>query len=258
MMRGIICQFNATDGSSDTSSCLKAEGHFGEKKSVQEPKSDDTISKDMNLEKNRTERELSDLSASKRMRGRSPHSSRDPKNPKPRKTKGDSERTSTLEQGSRSKITSPNLRMLVQSKLEQYKDRNGKYNGLVRILADPGFLQLCYMLIKGNPGNMSKGVIKETLDGLTYEWFCKVAEEIKTGKFKFTPVRRVNIPKPGKKGLRPLGVGAPREKIVQKGIQLILETIYEDLFLDCSHGFRPNRSTHSALKPLYLRAHQFT
>lgn len=73
------------------------------------------------------------------------------------------------------------------------------------------------------------------------------------------------IPKPGKKGERPLGVGAPspspsgaREKIVQKGLQIILEAIYEPLFLDCSHGFRPERSTHSALKPLHLRAHQFT
>lgn len=61
------------------------------------------------------------------------------------------------------------------------------------------------------------------------------------------------IPKPGKKEGRPLGVGAPREKIVQKGIQIILETIYEPRFLDCSHGFRPNRSTHSALKLLHLK-----
>lgn len=65
------------------------------------------------------------------------------------------------------------------------------------------------------------------------------------------------IPKPGKKGEGPLGVGAPREKIVQKGLQIILEAIYENLFLDCSHGFRPNRSTHSALKPIYLKGHQF-
>ena len=169
-MRGIICQLNATDGCTDIGGCLKAEGHFGEKTGVQEPKSDETISKDkVGLERKDTERELSDLSASTSKRGRSPHSSRDPKNPNPRKTKGDSERTPTLERGSRSKISSPNLRMFVQSKLGQYKDRKGKYNGLVRILADVEYLQLCYMLIKGNPGNMSKGVIKETLDGLTYD-----------------------------------------------------------------------------------------
>lgn len=66
------------------------------------------------------------------------------------------------------------------------------------------------------------------------------------------------IPKPGKTELRPLRVGAPREKIIQKGIQVILETIYEPEFLDCSHGFRPYRSTHSALRPLYLKGHQHT
>lgn len=66
------------------------------------------------------------------------------------------------------------------------------------------------------------------------------------------------IPKPGKKEERPLGVGAPKEKIVQKGIQIILEAIYEPIFLDCSHGFRPERSTHSALKPLHLKTHHFT
>jgi RNA-directed DNA polymerase len=66
------------------------------------------------------------------------------------------------------------------------------------------------------------------------------------------------IPKPGNKGERPLGVGAPREKIVQKGLQIILEAIYEPLFLDNSHGFRPERSTHSALKPLHLKAHHYS
>ena len=158
-------------GSTDNISSLKAEDHSSEESNhnitqVQEPKTDKTISKQ---DKNDKYNELSDLSASTSKRGRSPHSSRDPKNPNPRKTKGDSERTPTLERGSRSKISSPNLRMFVQSKLGQYKDRKGKYNGLVRILADVEYLQLCYMLIKGNPGNMSKGVIKETLDGLTYD-----------------------------------------------------------------------------------------
>jgi hypothetical protein len=59
--------------------------------------------------------------------------------------------------------------MFVLSQLEKYKNTEGKYNGIVRILADPGFLQFCYMLIKGKPGNMSPGTTMETLDGLSYE-----------------------------------------------------------------------------------------
>ena len=170
MLRGTISYSNAANGCSDVSGCLKAEGHFGEKNGVQEPKSDGAKSKNrVHLDENRTERELSDLSASTCKRRRSPHSSRDPKNPKPRKTKGDSERNQTTEQRSRNKISNPNLRMFVLHRLEQYKDKDGKYNGIIRILADAGFLQYCYMLIKGIPGNMSPGTTDETLDGLSYQ-----------------------------------------------------------------------------------------
>jgi hypothetical protein len=52
--------------------------------------------------------------------------------------------------------------------LDLYKDKDGKYNGIIRILSDPAFLQFCYLLIKGNPGNMSKRLIKETLDGIDH------------------------------------------------------------------------------------------
>jgi group II intron reverse transcriptase/maturase len=114
------------------------------------------------------------------------------------------------------------------------------------------------MLIKGKPGNMSRGATKESLDGISYEWFVNTADEIKRGGLKLTPTRRVIVPKAGKKEKRPLGVGAPRDKIIQKGMQIILETIFEPEFLECSHGFRPNRSTHSALRPLYLKGHQHT
>ena len=48
--------------------------------------------------------------------------------------------------------------------------------------------------------------------------------------------RRVNIPKPGKTELRPLGVSSPREKLAQKAIELVLTAIFEEIFLDCGHG----------------------
>lgn len=65
--------------------------------------------------------------------------------------------------------------------------------------------------------------------------------------------RRVNIPKPGKTELRPLGVSSPREKLAQKAIELVLTAIFEEIFLDCSHGSRPGRSCHTALKHLQLK-----
>lgn len=65
------------------------------------------------------------------------------------------------------------------------------------------------------------------------------------------PVREVLIPKEGKPGAtRPLGISNLEDKIVQRMMQKVLESIYEPLFLDSSYGFRPGRSCHTAIKAL--------
>ena len=70
--------------------------------------------------------------------------------------------------------------------------------------------------------------------------------------YKPAPVRQVLIPKEGKPGAtRPLGIGNFEDKLVQKMIQKILESIYEPRFLDCSFGFRPERGCHDAIRSLY-------
>lgn len=103
--------------------------------------------------------------------------------------------------------------------------KNGKINGIVNLLTNPDFLKECYLEIKSKPGNMSKGTTRETLDGINHKWFENTAREIRTGKFSFSPTRRVMIPKPGKTELRPLSGGSPREKIVQKALAVLLESI---------------------------------
>jgi group II intron reverse transcriptase/maturase len=100
---------------------------------------------------------------------------------------------------------------------------------------------------------MTPGVEKETLDRIDLAYFDRLSRDIKSGKFRFSPARRLMIPKPGKPGeYRPLGIASPRQKIVQKALQLVLTVIYEDIFLSCSHGFRPGRGCHTALKDLQL------
>lgn len=108
-------------------------------------------------------------------------------------------------------------------------------------------------MVKNKSGIAAKGVSNETLDGIKLKTLQKISKEILNGTIKFSPVRRVLIPKPGKTELRPLGVSSPREKIIQKSIDLVLTAIYEEIFLDCSHGSRPNRSCHSALKHLQIK-----
>jgi group II intron reverse transcriptase/maturase len=125
--------------------------------------------------------------------------------------------------------------------------KNNVYNGIINILANPFFLQACYLEIKSKPGNMSKCIPDETLDGINQKWFENIASEIKTGKFNFSATSRLMIPTEGKKELRPLSFGNPRDKIVQKALTVLMEAIWDEKLSDNSYGFRPGRSLHQAL-----------
>jgi retron-type reverse transcriptase len=137
---------------------------------------------------------------------------------------------------------------------------------LIHAIAHMDVLLLAYELIKSKPGNMTKGATKfETLDGISMRWFHETSLKIKAGTFKFSPARRIMVPKVGKPGERffpgellncleeapALRVMAPpREKIVQKAMAMVLTECFEPQFLDYSHGFRPKRNCHTALKLL--------
>lgn len=108
-----------------------------------------------------------------------------------------------------------------------------------------------YGNIKSKPGNMLKGTTEETLDGINKDWFSKISRELGSGAFRFSPVRRVEIPKYNG-GTRPLGVGNLREKIVQEAMRIVLYAIFASSFSPNSHGFVAGKSCHSALRQINL------
>lgn len=120
----------------------------------------------------------------------------------------------------------------------------------IKAIANMKNLIVAYELIKSKPGNMTEGTTPETLDGITLNYLEKIQKDLRSGKYNFTPARRVNIPKSDKKEKRPLTIGSPRDKIVQKAIQLVMAPVFEKMFLDCSHGFRPNKGTRTAMQYL--------
>jgi len=75
-------------------------------------------------------------------------------------------------------------------------------------------------------------------------------ERLKSGSYHAPPVRRVHIPKGDGTKTRPIGIPTFEDKVLQRAVTLVLQAIYEQDFLPCSHGFRPNRSAHGALHDL--------
>lgn len=133
------------------------------------------------------------------------------------------------------------------TKFNLIKLDSNKYTGLYKTIADPGTLTLAYHNIKSKPGNMTPGLDSLTLYGMSNKLINSIAELLQSGQFQFQPARRVHIPQ-AHGSTRPLAVASPRDKIVQEAMRMVLEVIFEPTFSDLSHGFRPGRSCHSALK----------
>jgi len=117
------------------------------------------------------------------------------------------------------------------------------------VLNAPDLWQQAYGNIYANKGSMTAGVDGLTIHGYSEERAANLCELLRENRYMPTPVRRVYIPKPNGKQ-RPLGMPNPNDKQVQEVWRMILASIYEPVFKDSSHGFRMQRSCHTALKEI--------
>jgi len=107
-----------------------------------------------------------------------------------------------------------------------------------------------YARIAKNAGAMTKGTTDETVDGMSVARIEGIIELLRNERYRWTPVRRVMIPK-GNGKTRPLGIPTFSDRLLQEVMRSILEAYYEPQFSPTSHGFRPERGCHTALKDIF-------
>lgn len=146
-----------------------------------------------------------------------------------------------------------NPEKVLNSLINHSKDKNYKFERLYRILYNKDMYLLAYQNIYAHEGNMTKGTDGETIDGMSLKRIDDLITKMRDESYQPKPSRRTYITKKDGKRKRPLGIPAFIDKLVQEVIRMILEAIYEDSFENCSHGFRPDRSCHTALNQIQTR-----
>jgi group II intron reverse transcriptase/maturase len=152
--------------------------------------------------------------------------------------------------GDSSTVKSDAIRKLQWLENKCKNDANFEVKDIYNMMFNKTLYEIAYQKLKSKPGNMTQGITSTTLDGFSIEVIEDIVLKMKDNSFKFSPGRRVMIPKPSG-GERPLTVAPPRDKIVQEVMRMILEVIYEPSFSDNSHGFRAFKSCHTAMKQIF-------
>lgn len=140
----------------------------------------------------------------------------------------------------------PTMEILTKLQENSKKNHDEVFTRLYRYLLRPDIYYVAYQHLYSNKGAGTKGVTDDTADGFSEIYIENIIDALKNEMYQPKPVRRTYIKKSNGK-MRPLGLPVFTDKLIQEAIRMILEAIYEPIFSDYSHGFRPARSCHTAL-----------
>lgn len=140
----------------------------------------------------------------------------------------------------------PTMEILTKLQENSKKNHDEVFTRLYRYLLRPDIYYVAYQHLYSNKVAGTKGVTDDTADGFSEIYIENIIEALKNEMYQPKPVRRTYIKKSNGK-MRPLGLPVFTDKLIQEAIRMILEAIYEPIFSDYSHGFRPARSCHTAL-----------
>ena len=109
-------------------------------------------------------------------------------------------------------------------------------------------LSAAYRRVVANKGSAGvDGMRVDELGSYLKGNWPRIKEELLSGEYRPKPVRRVEIPKPGGRGMRKLGIPTAMDRFIQQAILQVLDSIFDPGFSDSSFGFRPGRSAHQAV-----------
>jgi len=152
------------------------------------------------------------------------------------------------------------LQRVLYRSAKQNPDR--KFHALYDKLARSDVMWRAWADVAGNRG--APGVDGVSVDTIMASGFVGVqefldglAEQLRSRTYRPLPLRRVHIPKPGQPGAtRPLGIPSVRDRVVMTAAKIVLEPIFEAVFLPVSFGFRPKRSAHQALEVIRVEGNR--
>lgn len=144
----------------------------------------------------------------------------------------------------------PTIEILENISKNSKENREEIFTRLYRYMLRPDIYYVAYQNLYANKGAGTKGIDDDTADGFSEEKVMKIIEMLSNETYSPKPVRRKYIQKKNSNKQRPLGIPTFTDKLVGEVLRMILEVVYEPIFSENSHGFRPKRSCHTALKSL--------